>query len=66
MHTLYYCVEVCNTMELEGMHFRRSLFLLHAFESRYLAFYPSDPSVLPRSMNTLHMFSVVLSSLFEF
>ena len=49
-------------MELEGMHFRRSLFLLRAFESMYLAFYPSDPSILPRSMNTLHMFSVVLAS----
>ena len=43
MHTLYYCVEVCNTMELEGMHFRRSLFLLHAFESRYLAFSSVGP-----------------------
>ena len=40
MHILYYCVEACNMMELEGMHIRRSLFLLHAFESRYIVFYP--------------------------
>ncbi len=53
-------------MELEGMHILRSLFLLHAFESTYLAFYPPDHSVLPRSMNTLHMFSVVLPSPLEF